>query len=65
MRGGADRLKTRRRTLNFAASMCDFVADRLSRRGVLPQLMRATGFTDVNRMDHTHGLISLFAAVRP
>ena len=34
-------------------------------RGVLPQLMRAAGFTDVDCMDHTHGFISFFSAARP
>lgn len=34
-------------------------------RGHLPALMTKAGFVDINRLDHLHGLISFFRAIKP
>jgi len=34
-------------------------------RGILPELMRAAGVADVQRLDHRYGLVSFFVGVKP
>ncbi len=33
--------------------------------GLLPALMKEAGFTDICKIDHVHGLVSFFSAVKP
>ena len=33
--------------------------------GLLPELMEQAGFTGVRKVDHVHGLVSFFVAVKP
>jgi ubiquinone/menaquinone biosynthesis C-methylase UbiE len=34
-------------------------------KGLLPALMKETGFTDIRKIDHVHGLVSFFSATKP
>jgi ubiquinone/menaquinone biosynthesis C-methylase UbiE len=33
--------------------------------GLLPELMEQSGFTNVRKVDHVHGLVSFFSANKP